>query len=64
MRVKLFGNSSDQVVEFRLLAEKVTEVEVDCGFKPEAVLLNSGNLGYARVVLDKSSIGFFLDKIG
>jgi aminopeptidase N len=41
-------------------------VHLQTSFKPVAALLNSGNLGYARVLLDGDSLKFFLanfDKI-
>jgi hypothetical protein len=31
--------------------------------KPLAALVNSGNLGYARAILDERSIGYFLKNI-
>lgn len=41
-----------------------TEIECTANFQPNAVLLNSGNLGYARVVLDVVSVKFFDKYLG
>ena len=65
MQVKLFGvENESEIVEhtkkFTLLNQTVTEVHIKIPFKPDAALLNSGNLGYARVLLDDDSLKFFI----
>lgn len=66
IQVKLFGEDPSQYIvqKFKLNAETFTELEVKAGFKVRAALLNSGNLGYARVLLDDQSTSYFLEKIG
>mmetsp|Transcript_16916 Transcript_16916/g.28639 ORF Transcript_16916/g.28639 Transcript_16916/m.28639 type:complete len:182 (+) Transcript_16916:1431-1976(+) len=47
----------------RVLAQDTTEVELEIPFQPQCALLNSDNLGYARVMLDESQVNFFLGNI-
>lgn len=71
MQVKLFGAESDgelpeHVERFKLLNQAATSVPLKIPFEPVAALLNSGNLGYARVLLDDDSLYYFIanfDKI-
>lgn len=51
--------------QFTLNEEGITEFEFTApeGFKTAAVLLNSGNLGYARVLLDDKSTQYFLENL-
>lgn len=65
IRVKLFaqdqdGNLQQHVQQFTLEAASETILDCDAPFKPEAALLNSGNLGYARVLLSEPECQFFL----
>ena len=48
----------------KVLAQDVTEIECTANFKPITCLVNSGNLGFARVQLDDNSIQYFLKNIG
>jgi hypothetical protein len=64
LKAKFF--SADHKVheqQFSLKAEGVTEFELLEGFKTAAVLLNSSNLGYARVLLDSKSTQYFLENL-
>jgi len=47
-----------------LKAEEETIVMEDCqDMRPVAALVNSGNQGYVRTVLDDDSLKYFLDNI-
>jgi len=61
INIKLFSSEHQtHVQKFILKAEGMTEFKSEAPFKPVAALLNSSNLGYARVLLDSSSISYFL----
>jgi|TARA_B110001450_G_C17337459_1_gene366055 hypothetical protein len=42
------------------MSTNLTLFECTSPFKPIAALLNSGNIGYARVILDTPTIKFFM----
>ena len=68
IQIKLFGAVVDGKLQeheqtFHLRQADSTDIESTAPFKPKAALLNSGNLGYARVFLDADSIQFFVTNL-
>lgn len=70
LRLLVFGKTSNgDIVEksfqYKMEAAAMTQVEVDLGegVEPVACLVNSGNIGYLRNVLDSGMISFFLKHV-
>ena len=68
MLIKLFtldddGQLQTHTESVHLLARKETKIEISPPFQPQAILLNSGIQGYARVILDFQSVKFMLENI-
>lgn len=69
IQVKLFGKVEGGKVEthvqkIKIEAKEETHIECTSSFKPEAALLNSGNFGYARVLINPATCSYFLSHIG
>lgn len=64
MNKKEDGTLEEIEQPFMLQAQEETVIIENCqNMRPVAALVNSGNQGYARVLLDDSSIQYFLDNI-
>lgn len=59
------GKLVEKTYPYKLEQAETTTVEIDLGegVTPLACLVNAGNLGYLRTVLDEQQIGFFLKHI-
>ena len=56
------GDMHEKFVPYKMQAAASTDVTIDydASLKPVACLLNSGNLGYLRTIIDDNTINFFL----